>query len=338
MPVTLDDVAARAGTSRALVSMALRGSPRVAQRSRERVLAVATELGYRPNLHARRLTSTRTGTIGVLISDLHNPLFAEILDGFAKGMAGVPEELLLASGFRDTKKEAAAIESFLAHRVDAIVLVGAQVPSSEIQGLARSVPTVVVGRRIRGVDSVVIDDRLGVRLATEHLITLNHQRIAHVDGGKGAGSAARRRAYTDTMRAHGLGKHIQICPGEYIEEAGRAAFGRLWRQSRPTAIFAANDLSALGVLSGARSAGVDVPTELSVAGFDNTTLARSGFVSLTTIDYPHTQLGEIVAELLKARLADNSAKPRVTVLTPTLVPRATTSPVQIEAAPPEAQH
>jgi len=128
------------------------------------------------------------------------------------------------------------------------------------------------------------------------------------------------------MRAHGLGEHVQICPGEYSEEAGREGFGRLWRETRPTAIFAANDQCALGVLSGARSAGVDVPEELSVAGFDNITFARSGFVSLTTVDYPHTRLGEIVADLLKARLADNEAKPTVTVLTPTLVPRSTTAP------------
>lgn len=336
MPVTLEDVAAHAGVSRALVSLALRDSPRVAKQSRERALAAAAELGYRPNLNARRLASARTDTFGVLISDLHNPLFAEILDGLAEGMNGVPEELLLASGFRDPKKEAAAMESFLAHRVDAIVLVGVQVPSSEIQALAGAVPTVVVGRRIRGVDSVVIDDRLGARLVTEHLITLGHRRIAHVDGGKGAGSADRRRAYMDTMRASGLGQYIQTCTGQYTEEAGRAGFERLWRQPRPTAIFAASDLSALGVLSGARSAGVDVPAELSVAGFDNTTLARSGFVSLTTIDYPHTQLGEIVATLLNARLSDAAAKPSLTVLTPTLVPRATTSPVQTKPAPSEA--
>jgi len=325
--VTLEDVAARAGVSRSLVSLALRDSPRVAQQSRERVLAAAAELGYRPNLNARRLASSHTGTFGVLISDLHNPLFAEILDGLVEGMTGVPEELILASGFRDPKRERAAMDSFLAHRVDAIVVVGVQVPSSDIQTVARTVPTVAVGRRVRGVDSVVIDDRLGSSLVTEHLIGLGHQRIAHVDGGNGNGAAARRRAYEDTMRAHGLGEHVQICPGEYSEEAGSDAFAQLWRGSRPTAIFAANDQCALGVLSGARSAGVDVPKELSVAGFDNITLARSGFVSLTTVDYPHTHLGEIVAKLLKARLADNDAKPSVTVLTPTLVPRATTAPI-----------
>jgi len=333
VPVTLEDVAARAGVSRSLVSLALRGSPRVAKESRERVLAAAAELGYRPNLNARRLASTHTGTFGVLISDLHNPLFAEILDGLVAGMKGVPEEMLLASGFRDPERERAALESFLAHRVDAIVVVGVEIPASEIATVARSVPTVAVGRRVRGVDSVVIDDRLGASLVTEHLITLGHRRIAHVDGGKGNGAAARRRAYADTMRAHGLVEHIQICPGEYSEEAGRHAFERLWREPRPTAIFAANDQSALGVLSGARSAGVQVPNEVSVAGFDNITFARSDLVSLTTVDYPHTQLGEIVANLVKARLADNEAKPSVIVLTPTLLPRSTTAPIHPRGLP-----
>ena len=251
MAITLDDVAARAGVSRALVSMALHGSPRVAARSRERVLAAAEELGYRPNLNARRLASARTDTVGVPISDLHNPLFAEILDGLAAAMGGHPEQLILASGFRDPARKAAAVESFLAHRVDAIVLIGTQMPSSQIHAYARLIPTVVVGRRIRGVDSVTIDDQTGARLVTEHLISLGHRNVAHIDGGAGAGAAARRRAYADTMRAHGLQQHIQICSGEYTEEAGRSGFERLWSQSRPTAIFAANDLCALGVLSGA---------------------------------------------------------------------------------------
>ncbi|MFC9833267.1 LacI family DNA-binding transcriptional regulator [Rhodococcus sp. NPDC127530] len=329
MPVTLDDVAARAGVSRALVSLALRNSSRVAARSRERVLAAAEELGYRPNLNARRLASAHSGTVGVLISDLHNPLFAEILDGLADGTEDRPEQLILASGFRDVTRERAAVESFLAHRVDAVVLVGTQMPAPEIEKYGRVVPTVVIGRRIRGLDSVVIDDRLGARLVTEHLISLGHQRIAHVDGGKGAGAATRRRAYADTMRTHGLEQHIQICPGEYTEEAGRAGFEQLYgNHPRPTAIFAANDLSALGVLSGARAVGVDVPSQLSVAGFDNTTVARSGFVSLTTVDYPRAQAGEIASKLLQARLSDEDAKTQVITLTPTLVPRATTSAVR----------
>jgi DNA-binding LacI/PurR family transcriptional regulator len=339
VPVTLDDVAARVGVSRALVSMALRGSSRVAAHTRERVIAAAEELGYRPNLNARRLASARTDTVGVLIYDLHNPLFAEILDGLAAAMGGHPEQLILASGFRDPARETAAVESFLAHRVDAIVLIGTQMPSAEIHAYARSAPTVVVGRHIRGVDSVITDNATGARLVTEHLISLGHRNVAHIDGGTGLGAIARRRAYADTMRAHGLQQHIQICSGEYTEEAGRVGFERLWIRSRPTAIFAANDLCALGVLSGARAAGVAVPAELSVAGFDNTALVRSGFISLTTVDWPPVQAGEIAGELLQARLARElareTAKPRVITLTPKLVLRATTAAIQAEPASPE---
>jgi DNA-binding LacI/PurR family transcriptional regulator len=310
--------------------MALRGSSRVAARSRERVFAAAEELGYRPNLNARRLASARTDTVGVLIYDLHNPLFAEILDGLAAAMGGRLEQLILASGFRDPAREAVAVESFLAHRVDAIVLIGTQMPSSQIHTYAQSAPTVVVGRRIRGVDSVVTDNAMGARLVTEHLISLGHRNVAHVDGGTGLGAAARRRVYIDTMRAHGLQQYINICPGEYTEEAGRSGFERLWSQSRPTAIFAANDMCAIGVLSGARAADVAIPADLSVAGFDNTALARSGFVSLTTVDWPPAQAGEIAGELLQTRLATDTAKPRVITLTPKLVARTTTSALQHE--------
>ena len=325
MPMTLDDVAERAGVSRALVSRALNGGSRVSAGTRERILQAAQDLGYRPNLNARRLASRRTGTIGVLLADLHNPLFAELLDGFDEGLGDDREQVLLASGFREPQRERAAVDSFLAVQVDAIVLLGSQLPSSEIEELSRQTPTVAVGRPVRGVDSVVIDDAAGVRLVLEHLISLGHQRIAHIDGGHGARAASRRRAYTELMRSHGLTAHVQIHRGDYTEEAGEAGFQHIWYEAAPTAIFAANDLSALGVLSGARSKGVDVPAELSVVGFDDTTLARYGCVSLTTVGHPRTLMGALAAELVRSRLADPSKKPHGEVLIPSLVVRSTTA-------------
>jgi DNA-binding LacI/PurR family transcriptional regulator len=159
-----------------------------------------------------------------------------------------------------------------------IVVIGSRLSASEIQALARITPTVVARQRIRGVDCVFVDDALGARLLTEHLISLGQRRIAHLDGGKGAGAAPRRRSYTDTMRAHGLGQSIRNLRGQLLGRGRSSRLCAAWQEPRPTAIFAANDLSALGLLTAARAQGVDIPADLSVAGFDNTTIAQSGYV------------------------------------------------------------
>jgi len=324
MGVTLDDVAQRAGLSRTYVSLALRGSSRVSERSRTRVLEAAKELGYRPNLNARRLASSRTDTIGVLISDLHNPLYAELLDGFDEHLPDRRDQWLLASGFREPSRERAAIDSFLALQVDAIVLLGSLLPATSIQELAVNTPTVVAGRQVRGVDSVVVDDVAGVKLIMEHFRSLGHSRIAHLDGGNGARAKTRRRAYIDIMRFHGLQDHIRICSGNYTEQSGEDAFHELWREGKPSAIFAANDLSALGILSAARSAGLGIPTDLAVAGFDDTALAQSGWVSLTTVGYSRSDMGAVTGDLLKHRMSTPESKARSVVLQPSLKVRSTT--------------
>ena len=140
MAVTMDDVAARAGVSRAAVSLALRNSPKVSAARRAQILQVAAELGYRPNINASRLARARTGTIGVVFSDLHNALYAEMLDGLAAALRDGPEQLLLASGFHDPDRERAAVEAFLSHRVDGLALLGSQLPAAEIQQLAPEIP------------------------------------------------------------------------------------------------------------------------------------------------------------------------------------------------------
>lgn len=328
MAVTMDDVAARAGVSRAAVSMALRNSPKVSAARRAQILQVVAELGYRPNINASRLARTRTGTIGVVFSDLHNALYAEMLDGLASALRGELEQLLLASGFHDPDRERAAIEGFLSHRVDGLALLGSQLPAAEIQQLASEIPTVIAGRRLDGVDGVTVDDAAGSALATEHLIALGHQRIAHIDGGAGAGAALRREQFLTTMREHRLSRRAVVASGDYTERRGHAAALELLTARRPpSAIFAANDSSALGVLSAARSLGLTLPASLSVIGFDNTTIAQSEFVGLSTIDYARPEMGEQILTLLRDRIADPSRSARAATLTPRLVARTTTTPL-----------
>lgn len=327
--VTLEDVAARAGVSRSLVSLALKGSTRVSRVTRERILAAADELGYRPNLNARRLASHRSNTVGIMLADLHNPVYAEVLDGFDQNARTHPQshQLLLAAGFRDPERERVGLESLIAQQVDGILLMGPLSPGPRIQEIGMQVPLVVIGRKVPSVDSVLVDDALGLRLAVEHLITLGHRRIAHIDGGRGAGSVTRRRSFQNVMGEHGLHTQMRLVHGDYSEDGGRKATLQLLKGGdRPSGIVAANDLSAIGVLAAARTAGLKVPEDLSVVGYDNTALAHNGYVDMTTVDYPRAQIGSIAWDLMAARLSLRSTRPgRTVTVDPALIVRSTTA-------------
>lgn len=329
---TMDDVAAHAGVSRAAVSLALRNSPKISAARRAQILEVVAELGYRPNVNASRLARTSTGTIGVVFADLHNSLYAEMLDGLAPATQSGPEQLLLASAFHDADRERAAINAFLSLRVEGLALLGSHLPPEEIQQLSRDTPTVVAGRRVQDVDWVTVDDAAGATTATEHLIALGHRCIAHIDGGSGGGASLRREHFLSTMRRHGLTKKATVLAGDYTERGGyTAALGLLTRRKPPTAIFAANDLSALGVMSAARSLDLAVPADLSVIGFDNTALSHLDFVALSTIDYPRHELGARSLDLLRARIAEPQRAHQEITLEPQLVARLTTAPAPKEA-------
>ena len=273
---TLEDVAQAAGVSRALVSLVVRDSPRVSVESRQRVSAAATKLGYRPNLMARNLASRRTLTIGVLLNDLHNPWFAEVTDGIHDAAERHGYQLILASGRRNARLESRALDTFLASRVDGIIVAGCRLPATRLDALAHEVAVVSVGRALPKtvLGSVTTDDAFGARLAVEHLHELGHRRIAHIDGGKGAGAAPRRSGYLHTMRVLGLTDVAQVVAGDFTEEAGARGAERLFRGTDiPTAIFTANDLSAVGAIDVIERCGLVIPDEVSVVGFDNTSLA-----------------------------------------------------------------
>lgn len=319
--VTMDEIASRAGVSRGAVSLALRRSSKISAKTTEHIFKVAKELGYRPNLNASRLARSDYSTIGLLASDLHNPIMADLLDGFVLSDLDPGYETYLATGFNSADRERAAIESFLSHRVKGIVLMGSLLDTKEILELSRTISTVVVGRRIEGIDCVLVNDRSGGRLVAEHLIGLGHRQIAHIDGGKGAGATIRKNAFIEKVRKQ-VGTELTILPGDYTQESGyQGALDLLKLENRPTGIFAANDLMALGVLGAARDQGLVAGHDFSLVGFDNISLAAYDYVSLTTVTYSPKDMARIARELLLRRLADSSVSAELVQLQPSLIVR-----------------
>nr|WP_281282608.1 LacI family DNA-binding transcriptional regulator [Nonomuraea terrae] len=320
------NVAERAGVSKSLVSLVLRGSPHVSEHRRQAVLQAARELGYRPNAVARSLVEGRTHLVGALVADLHNPFYAEFLDGLQESLHGDGLRMLIGNSQWDPAFEDEAVEAFLELRVDGLVLLGIAPTSETLVEATSYTPTVVVGERdnqLDGVDIVVDDDQLGARMAIDHLVELGHKRIAHIESRR----ASRCEGYLVAMRRHALAPYIMVEAAESDEDGGRAAAkALLTRDPRPTAIFAANDVVALGVLSAAGELGLRVPEDLSVVGYDNTHLSASHHISLTSVDQPRRAMGRSAAALLSDRIGDPGKAARLREIRPELVVRRSTGP------------
>ena len=323
----MDDVARRAGVSRALVSLVFRESPNVSEERRARVIRAAADLGYSPNLAARALASRRTRTVGVLLNTLSNPFFAEITEGIEQVASELGYHLLLSTGGRNRRRELDALDAFLENRVDGAILVSPDVSAVDLIRLARVAPIVVTGRMLRGpaIDRINTDDALGAHLAVAHLADLGHRRIAHIDGGDAANSRPRRAGYERAMRERGLTP--VVVPAEFTEVAGAEAVNQmLRRRTLPTAIFADNDLIAAGAMDRLEDEGLRIPEDVSLIGYDNTFLAALHHVSLTTINQPRQEMGMLAMHTLVQRLDAPERRPVTHILEPTLVVRRTTGP------------
>ncbi|MEV6181505.1 LacI family DNA-binding transcriptional regulator [Streptomyces sp. NPDC052015] len=345
-PPTIRDVADRAGVSKSLVSLVLRGSGQVRAEKREAVLRAVRELGYRPNAAARSLSERRAPSgspsqstegapmVGVLLNDLRNPWYVDLLDGLNSLLQASGRHMLLADARLNRRVGHDLAGPFLDLRADGLVVVGTLPDPAALDAVAARMPVVVAAAREpvpAGVDVVANDDERGARLATEHLIGLGHRRIAHL-AGYGAVGDLRRRSFEETMRAHGLADRAPVEPCDMTEEGGyRATVRLLARPDRPTAVFAVNDMACVGALSAAGELGLAVPRDLSVVGYDNTSVSRLRHLWLTTVDHAGHEVGRRAARCLLDRLARPGGEGRVRLAAPTLEVRGTTAP-----PPPEA--
>ncbi|MFD7437755.1 LacI family DNA-binding transcriptional regulator [Streptomyces sp. NPDC059861] len=341
-PPTIRDVAERAGVSKSLVSLVLRGSGQVRPEKREAVLRAVRELGYRPNAAARSLSERRTlprpglhstgGTpvVGVLLDDLRNPWFVDLLDGLNSLLHTAGLHMLLADARLNRRVGDDLTGPFLDLGADGLVVVGTLPDPAALGTVAARIPVVVAGAREPappGVDVVAGDDEHGTRLLTEHLIGLGHRRIAHL-AGYGAVGELRRRSFEATMREHGLAGDAVVEPCDQTEEGGhRAAVRLLVRSGRPTAVLAVNDIAAVGALSAAEDLGLSVPGDLSVTGYDNTSISRLRHLWLTTVDNAGHEVGRRAARCLLDRLETSGGEGRLQLAAPTLEVRGTTGAV-----------
>lgn len=327
---TIREVAENAGVSYATVSHVINNTRLVTQETRERVLAAMDALNYRPNALARSLRQGKTNTLGLVLPDSANPFFAEISrsiedEAFKKGYS-----VFLCNTELDTQRELFYVDVLSNKQVDGIIFVAAGDQADSLDFLIRrNMPVVMIDRDIPSVevDAVLTDHELGGFLATKYLLELGHKRIACIAGPSSiTPSAERITGYKRALEEAGLSYEDNlILRGDYHAQSGMEITHSILKMNpRPTAIFALNDLMALGALRAAAEAGYSVPKDLSIVGYDDLEIARFTTPPLTTIAQPKKEIGAQAVNLLVDRMSRKSRAPSRLVLPPELIIRRST--------------
>jgi len=322
---TIYDVAKLAGVSPSLVSLVLQNPAKVSEKRREAVKTAIAELGYRPSRAATTLASSRTKSIGLVIDDYRNLWFVDLLRGLESVLTEHGYQVMLADSRPSENRIKEAADGLLAMHVDGLVI-AAEPGATALSGT--EVPTVVAGWR-NGVpddaDLITNDDDGGGAMAADHLLQLGHRRIGHLSGSGGA-AVHRREGFRGRLHQAGVEPLIVGEEGDTTEEDGYAsACWLLDHHPDTTAIFAANDTMALGAFGAIKARGLSVPSDITVIGYDNSALAKSRYLELTSVDNRSDLVGAHVAKALLDRIQGAAAGPQRKLLEPLLKVRGTTA-------------
>ena len=329
---TIKQVAARAGVSFTTVSHVVNRTRPVSDAARMRVERAIAELGFFPSAVARALKTSQTRILGVIVPNITNPFFSELMRGIEDACERNQYAVFLCNGDDDRDRQGRSIDTLLERRVDGVLLATPTGPAAEIARrlTGARMKTVIVDRRVTGLDAdrVLIDHPAGARLAVEHLLALGHRRIACLAGPSSfAVGRARVAGWRKALARAGIrARDGWLAEGEFSAESGHELTHRLLAQEDVTAIFASNDLLGIGALRAAAELGRAVPRKLSVIGFDGIEMGAFTYPALTTVGYPIRAIGETAATVLIERIAGRHTATRDVVVAPRIIARESTGP------------
>lgn len=340
MAATIKDIARKAGVSHSTVSRALREKSLVSHETTERIKAVAREMGYQPSAAARSLKTNRTQVLGVVVSSIADPFFSEILDGIEANAQKFGYSLFIAASQHDTAKERKIVQTMMEQRIDGVIVCSSSFSAEQgRQLLAYGFPVVVVNYQAAENFnySIYHDDIDGSYQVTRYLISLGHQRIAYLGNSlSGRTTLDRLAGYQQALAECGIqppDDYVHHVPGADPALGAESAhyFNNL--TPKPSAIVCYNDTLAIGVIRGCKEAGIDVPGEISITGFDNITYSAYTCPAITTFDQPKYSIGAEAAQLLLELLQDTDKQPddapKVKILKGKLLIRESTGPVSL---------
>jgi LacI family transcriptional regulator len=303
--MTIKDVAKRAGVGIATVSRALHGSPRVSAETAARVKKAIEELGYRPNTNAQSLASGRSQMLGLVVSDITNPFFPELVKGFEEVALDHGYDVFVASTNYEPARTALCVRRMIERKVDGVAIMTSEIdPSLSDTFAKRKVPLVFldVGEVAQGVSNVKVDYAQGIAQVVEHLLALGHSQFAFLSGPLRLKSVIERRdAFLACLQAPygGRRRALLVEEGNHKVAGGFEAMERvLERAPATTAVIASNDLTAMGALRAIRQRGLRVPEDISVAGFDDIQMAKYTEPPLTTVKLVRTEIARLACEAL----------------------------------------
>ncbi len=332
MAVTIREVARRAGVSTATVSHVLNNAGQVSRRTRRLVLAAVKRLGYFPNAHARNLASRSSRTLGMIVSDIENPFFPEVIKSFEVRARHLGYEVTISDTNYEPQLMRRAAERMLEQKVRGVAIMTSEMSLQLINEIVRrriAVTFLDLGPVRQFVSNIKIDYATGIRQVVEHLHQLGHRRIAFAGGRPRLKSnVAREQAYVESMRSLGL-EPGPIVPGNLRFDGGFSAGQAIMRAvPMPTAVVAINDLTAVGVIKALAEGGFQIPQDVSVTGFDRTHLAKFVLPSLTTVDIQRDLLGRVAADALHELSSSPNPQGKEYFIPPELIIGDSTGPAR----------